>query len=279
MAKRPSYEIPRPEPSKEFLQARNVAGVSLQEQFTKHAGRFPESRDFRWIKADLTWPSFDHLTFAYGNQIFSVLIEIIDGEQSFLSEQEVQRCFTVCVRNRLIPCIFQVGVRDMHALHKGWNLLALETSLPIDPSDLVTDERMEMSEWEMMNMSIQIVRQAITADGCNVLSFSDAPGIDPQVWFENEAGKRCWIVVRLYPKISDDLCEIEEFVGFEQQHKQLAPFDGYFAPVSFASSEPVLYDRDGSIVPLSRRFDGSAPLYRGDTFYIKFDGLKAIHTS
>jgi hypothetical protein len=278
MAKRPSYEIPRPQPTKEFLQARNVAGVTLQRQFSKHGGRLPESRDFRWIKADLTWPSFDHLTFAYGNQIFSVLVEIINGNESLLSEQEVRHCFTTCVRNRLTPCIFQVGARDMQPLHKEWNLLALETNLPIDPCDVVTEERIEMSDWEKLNMSIQIVRQSVSDSGDTVLSFCDLPGIEPQVWFENQAGKRCWVVVRNYPRISDDLHEINELVGLEKRHEQLAPFGGYFAPVSFASSEPVLYDRDGGVIPLSRRFDGSAPLYRGDTFYIKFDGLKALHS-
>ena len=67
-----SYKIDPQNPSKEFLRARNEAGVCLQEQFKKFAGRVEPQHDFRWIKADLTWPSFDHLTFAYKNQVFSV---------------------------------------------------------------------------------------------------------------------------------------------------------------------------------------------------------------
>ncbi len=275
MANRPSYEISHPEPTKEFLHSRNVAGVTLQKQFSKHAGKLPEPRDFRWIKSDLTWPSFDHLTFAYGNQIFSVLIEIIDGEESQLSKQECQRCFVECAKNNLIPCVFQVSLRDMKPLREGWNLLALETSLPIAPQDFVTDERIEMSEWELRNMAIQIVRDSVTQNGGKVLSFTDVLGIDPQVWFEDNTGTRAWVIVRNYSVLFGD--EEHEFVGIERQHPQLVPFDGYFAAVSMASSEPVLYDRDGEIIPLSRRFDGSAPLYRGDGFYIKFDRLVRIH--
>jgi hypothetical protein len=275
MANRPSREIPRPQPSADFLHARNVAGVTLQHQFSKHAGKLPESRDFRWIKSDLTWPSFDHLTFAYGNQIFSVLVEVIDNEESLLSEQECQRCFDACVKNNLIPCVFRVSLRDMEPLLEGWNLLALETSLPIAPQELVTDERIEMSEWELRNMAIQIVRDNVAQNGGKVLSFTDVLGIDPQVWFEDNAGSRAWIIIRHYPILSGE--EGNEFVGIERQHRQLAPFEGYFAAVSMASSEPVLYDRNGGVIPLSRRFDGTAPLYRGDQFYIKFDRLLNIH--
>jgi hypothetical protein len=275
MANRPSHEIPRPQPPADFLHAGNVAGVALQQQFSKHAGKLPESRDFRWIKSDLTWPSFDHLTFAYGNQIFSVLVEVIDNEESQLSEQECQRCFDACVKSNLIPCVFRVSLREMKPLQEGWNLLALETNLPITPQELVTDERIEMSEWELRNMAIQIVRDSVAQNGGKVLSFTDVLGVDPQVWFEDNAGSRAWIIVRHYPILSGE--EGNEFVGIERQHRQLAPFQGYFAAVSMASSEPVLYDRNGGVIPLSRRFDGTAPLYRGDQFYIKFDRLLNIH--
>jgi len=166
---------------------------------------------------------------------------------------------------------------DMKPLSEGWNLLALETSLPISPPDLVTDKRIEMSEWELRNMAIQIVRDNVEHDGGKVLSFTDIIGVDPQVWFEEKTGKRAWVVVRHYSVLSGD--EAKEFVGLERQHRQLAPFDGYFGAVSLASSEPFLYGRDGGIIPLSRRFDGSAPLYRGDAFYVKFDGLLKIYVS
>jgi len=39
----------------------------------------------------------------------------------------------------------------------------------------------------------------------------------------------------------------------------------------------VLHDLDGSIIPLSERFTGKAPLYRGDGFHIRYEGLKRIH--
>jgi hypothetical protein len=58
---------------------------------------------------------------------------------------------------------------------------------------------------------------------------------------------------------------------------QLIPYNGFFAAVSVASSEPITLDLDGKLVPLSKRFDGSSPVYRGDGFYINFKGLEMIH--
>jgi hypothetical protein len=277
MAKRPSYEISRSQPSEPFLRARNLAGMTLEQNFRVFGGKRKASLDYRWIKSELTWPSFDHLTFAYGNQIFSVLVELIDGEESELSEQECKRCFDASVTHNLIPCIFQVSATKMKPLRDGWNLVALETGLPIKPEDFVTDERIEMSEWELRSMAIQIVRDTITKEGGEVLSFTDVLGVDPQVWFQDNAGKRSWVIVRNYPRLNGD--EKADFLDIANQHPQLASYSGYFSAVSMASSEAVLYDRSGSVIPLSRRFDGTAPLYRGDQFYIKFDGLVKLHVA
>lgn len=277
MAKRPSHEIPRPQPSAQFLHARNLAGLALQQKFSTLGGAQRASLDYRWIKSELTWPSFDHLTFAYGNQIFSVLVELIDGEDSQLSEQECKRCFDASVTHNLIPCIFQVSATSLKPLRDGWNLVALETGLPIKPNDFVTDERIEMSEWELRSMAIQIVRDKIAQERGEVLSFTDIIGVDPQVWFKDNAGKRSWVIVRHYPSLTGN--EKNDFLGIENDHPQIAAFPGYFAAVSMASSEAVLYDRSGTVIPLSRRFDGTAPLYRGDQFYIKFDGLEKLHAA
>jgi len=276
MVKRPNYEIPKQHPSEEFLRARNLAGLVLQEQFKKLGGKFAQSKDYRWIKAELTWPSFDHLTFAYRNQVFAVLVELIDGENSLLSEQECKRCFDACVKHNLVPCVFQVSLGEMRPMISGWNLLALETSLPLNPADLCSDSQIEMSTWEARNLAIQIVLDRLTdSDLGRVTSFTDVLGIDPQVWIENSRGSRCWIVVRFCRQILGN--EIEQFVNFTEGHPQLAGFDGYFAAVSATSSAAILIDHKGKIIPPSRRFDGSAPLYRGDEFYIKFDGLKLMH--
>ena len=58
---------------------------------------------------------------------------------------------------------------------------------------------------------------------------------------------------------------------------QLKNFDGFFAGVSMASAETVLYDKSGHLIPLPERYTGKAPLYRGDGMFVRFQGLKRIY--
>jgi hypothetical protein len=135
-----------------------------------------------------------------------------------------------------------------------------------------------MSEWELRNFVIQIVRNSIIQDGASeILSFTDVLGVDPQIWFQDGQGNRAWVIARHFSQVTGS--EWEEYVGLVKSNPQLMPFDGYFAAIALASSEPLLLDVEGNLIPLSQRFTCKAPLYRGDGFHIKFDGLKRIHIS
>lgn len=273
-----SYQIDPREPSRAFLHARNTAGIRLQEMFKQFGGRVESPHDYRWIKADLTWPSFDHLTFAYRNQVFSVLVDLIHDGRSTLSSQEVKRCIDACTEHNLIPCVFAVNSRSITPLKEGWNLLHLENRTVVIPDDYVDDVKVEMSEWELRNFAIQIVRDHIkkSIQG-DVLSYCDVIGIDPQIWFEDQQGNCSWVIVRNYAQLTGG--ESKEFAGIERSNSQLAPYDGYLGSVSVASAEPFTVDLDAKLVPLAKRFDGSSPIYRGDGFYINFKGLERIYVA
>ena len=273
-----SYSIDNPQPSPDFLKTRNVAGSVIQAQFEELAGRVEPARDYRWIKAELTWPSFDHLTFAYGNQVFSVLVDLLNRGASSISKLARDRCLEACSENDLVPCVFRVDARGFQPVEPGWNLRHLEDFTPVIPAELATEEKIPMSDWERRNFAIQIVRGHLEEQRkATNISYSDVIGIDPQIWFQEPEGSGGWVVVRDYPVLSGD--EKRAFIGIEKQHAHLQAFDGYFAGVSFASSEPFVYDLDAKLVPLSKRFDGSAPLYRGDGCHVKFNGLERIHVS
>lgn len=278
-ADRPSFPIDSPaEPSGDFLQAFRAAGLALQSEFKTHRGKVEPSRDYNWIKAELTWPSFDHLTFAFGNQVFSVLVELTDGTRTSLSSRERQRCLDASREYGLIPCVFPVNPRTLQPYYGGWNLFDLEERRPLVPDQVATDEAIPMSEWELRNFAIQIVRSHVEEKlNGRIHSCCDVIGIDPQIWFEDGDGGTHWIVVRFYPAIRGG--EQSEFIGLERSNPQLRPSDGHFAAVSAASASPFVRAPDGEVVPLSRRFDGSAPIYRGDGFYVKFDGLQKIYVS
>ena len=272
-----SNQIDTNEPSELFQRARNVTGQTLQEQFKREGGKVEPSLDYMWVKAELTWPSFDHLTFGYGNQIFSVLVDLTDAGRSGLTKQEIDRCVEACAANNLIPCAFQIDARSMRPLSAGWNLSHLVTQKVVVPSEWINSDKIEMSEWELRNFCIQIVRSHIGESRGEVMSFCDVLAIDPQIWFKDNSGNRAWVVVRHFPQITGD--EKSAWIGFEKSNPQLSDFDGYLAAVSIASGEPILKSRDGAIIPLSQRFTGDAPLYRGDEFFIKFEGLQRIFVS
>lgn len=276
--RKPGYEIDRPEPSEIFLKARHIAGSQLQGEFNKNKGRVPESRDYKWIKAELTYPSFDHLTFGYGNQVFSILVDLCDDGRSTLTERERDRFLKATSENNLVPCRFRVMLPMLRPTSEGWNLTHFTTGARIIPSEMANDANIPMSEWELRNFAIQVVRNHIEQEGKgNILSFCDVLKIDPQIWFEDTSGNRCWALVRSLKNANE--AAIPHWVGLEKSNPQLKPYDGFFAGVSLASSAPILRDTDGNLIPLSERFSGKAPLYRGDQFYVKFDGLQRIHVS
>lgn len=276
--RKPGYPIGRPEPSAIFLRARHVAGSHLQNEFNRNKGHVPESRDFRWIKAELTYPSFDHLTFGYGDQVFSVLVDLCDAGGSCLSENERDRFIRATSENNLIPCRFQIMLPALMPAMSGWNLTHFSTGKSIVPSEIAGNDSIPMSEWELRNFAIQVVRNHIEQqEQGKVLSFCDVLQIDPQIWFEDSAGNSCWVVAR-HLRHPDEAIS-STWVGLENSNPQLKAYDGFFAGVSMVSSAPILRDRKGNVIPLSERYTGNAPLYRGDQFYVKFDGLQRIHVS
>jgi hypothetical protein len=276
------YLIDRPEPSEILKQAANIAGNQLQEQFSGfNKGEVNSSYDgFKWIKTELTFPSFDHLTFAYKNSVFSVVIELIDNNGTSLSPQVLERLLKACVENNLLPCIFRIRVEskssnffnritlkskqatyELVPFENGWNLLDARNNQKLDPSIFSTEIRTKMSRWELSNFAVQVVRNNVEKEGNQVLSFCDLPEINPQIWFKDTKGYVCWLIVKHV--INEGELDYREWVGLENRTPQLLPYDGYFASVQF----------------LSTNTDSTTELYRGDAMYINFKGLERIYIS
>ena len=274
------YLIDRPEPSKIFLRARHMAGVQLQEQFAFYNQKNVNSNynGFKWIKAELTYPSFDNLTFSYKNSIFSVVIELIIENESSFTKQQKDRLLKACDENNLIPCIFKLKFKEkafhsfdrllddnsqldyeLTVLEKGWNLNDARTNLKIDPINLACNERTRMSKWELSNFAIQIVKNDIQKEGNQILSFCDLPEVNPQIWFKNKKGEMSWVIVKHIKNESD--LEYRKWIGLENKSLQLKPYDGYFASVQFYSMNT----------------KSTTELFRGDGMSVNYKGLERIY--
>lgn len=273
-----SYQIDSSGPPPEFFEARNLAGATLEQQFSLLPQSGSPSRNAKWLKADLTWPSFDHLTFAYRGAVFSVLVDIVENNESSLEPNATKRCLDAATAHNLIPCVFRVDRQTMQPFTGGWNLFDLRNGAPVDPAQTHDTGTVLMSAWEIQSFSVQVVRGHITGQlGGKEHSFCDVLGIDPQIWFEDNKGNNAWVVVRHFPVITGE--EKNDWLDFARTNPKLQEFDGYLAAVSIASSAPVLRDEKGNIIPPSERFTGRASIYRGDSFYIKFDGLQRINVA
>jgi hypothetical protein len=257
------YLMDRPEPSELFLEARQMAGGQLQEQFRQFANS-PHQKGFTWIKAELTYPAFDHLTFGYKHSIFSVLIELLDESGSSLTEPQRDRWIQACTEYKLIPCLFKIncqampdGFYDLRPLNGEWNLYEMEGQAIVDPLAQAREDEVEMSAWELQNFSIQVLRRHIEKKGHEILSFCDLPEVNPQIWFQDAEGKRNWVIVQY--ATGKEAPKAEAWKGFEQANEQLWSYDGYFAGVQISSEK--------------------GTLLRGEGMFVNFKGLVQIYTS
>lgn len=276
------YLIDRPEPSDIFLRARHMAGVQLQEQFALHNKTNVNSSydGFKWIKAELTYPSFDNLTFGYKNAIFSVVIELIDNTGTSFTRQQKERLLKACEENNLIPCLFKIKLQEkpknlfgrilgnknqedyeLTVVEQGWNIYDARTNQKIVPLMLASDKQTKMSKWELSNFANQIVRSYLEKEGNQILSFCDLPEVNPQIWFKDKQGNKGWVIVKHITNNYD--LTYRQWVGLEDKNPQLKPYDGFFASVQFFSINT----------------NSTTDLNRGDAMNVNYKGLERIYVS
>ncbi len=253
------YPIDRPSPTQFFVDVRTLVGCWLQEVMKKSNGA-------HWLKTILTYPCFEHLSIAYKNQIFCILIEIIDEntKKSYLPNQYRDNLINECNKNNLIPCVYKVYVNDplnpayntLKPIGQGWNLYHAVTGDLIDVEGIVSDLPVVMSEWELYDFAIQIVRDYIVNQlHYQILSYQNIIGIDPQLWFEDEHHNKKFVVIRYTKYPENKTPKPDNILAIKNNCNN---YGGYFASVAF----------HGEKVP--------DLLYRGDKAYLVFGGLEEI---
>lgn len=284
-------------PNESVLRARSVAGQYLQDMFKKHnvgvADRFAR---FEWLKPELTSPAFEHFTFSYKNAVFATLVDVVENGEHSLAPVDRQLLCDESAKYNLVPCVFEVRLERLVPGHDGlfsgkvagssgyrlspaaggWNLTHANSGGSIDPFLYGRDADTRMSEWELRNFAIGIVRKfGLEREGLVMDSFCDIPGIDPQLWFHKPGGHRAWAIVRFQGVL--DEAAAGEFAGFVHRNPHLAGYDGYFAPVSAVMADEVLLDCQKRVIPLEKRYDGTAPLYRGHGMHVNYQRMIPIH--
>lgn len=248
--------IDQEEPSEEFQAAWLAAAKHIQSQCRG---------GISWIRVNLRRPFIEHLSFRIGNQLFFVFIEAAEFQLSNRYDAFVR----IAELANAIPCVIKMdkAIGTYEVSDGGWGLLHAATKKPIDPLALVSDELIEMSDWELHDFAISVVKNDLEKEGKTVYSTCSDMEINPSLWFE-ENDLHYWVVIRgfRHPTVSDerpdDLDRIAERVPAEKSA-------GYYALVTVANS-------DDPFDPEAADNGNFLPLYRGHGMFVKYDGIQPI---
>lgn len=151
-----------------------------------------------------------------------------------------------------------------------WGLQDAKTHKLINPPELITDQKIEMTDWELHDFAVQVVRQSLETEGKKIMTWQSNPGVDPSIWFEGEQGPE-WVVVRgvRYPK--NEAALPENMVGIIDHCAKMSA-TGYFASVAFVNL-------DDPIDPQATITGNFLPLYRGYGANVRYEGLKLVSSS
>ena len=248
--------IEQEETSEEFKAAWIAAGNHLQSQC---------SDGINWIRDSLKGPFIEHLSFRIVNQLFFVFIEAAEFQLS--NGYEVFMKFAGVAN--AIPCVIKMNknIATYEPSETGWGLLHATTKERIDPLALVSEELIVMSDWELHDFAISVVKNSLEKDGKNVYSTCSDININPSLWFE-EDNIHYWVVIR---GLRHPLASVERPHNIEQIAKNVMGdrSNGYFALVMIANS-------DNPFDPNAGENGNFLSLYRGHSMKIKYAGIQLI---
>ena len=251
-------DLPNDEISEDFARCWTAAGRHLEQRMA--------GADTLWMRAHLAPPFLEHLSFRIGNRLVFVRLEDVDGALEMPgSLEDLQRIAAGCEG---IACLMPMrnagGV--WAAAEPGWGLIDARTRAAVDPSELVTDETVELTVWELQDFAVQVVRRALEQQGRELISWQSEPDVYPSIWFVGDSGPE-WVVVGFARYPLRDAYPPADMDGIAEQCGPQA-LRGHFASVGVASAgEAEGGSEDGE--PL--------PLLRGAPLMVAFSGLTEHH--
>ena len=237
------YEVHQAEPSQAFKSAWNAAGRHIQRQAGDR---------LNWLRADLNPPMAEHLSFRMGNQIFFIYVEAAE----FQFKREGSLFLRVAHAANAVPCILTMNEQFSmwQPQYAGWGLVHAETDEPIVPPTLISDQLVEMTDWELHDFCVQVVCNYLKQQNKEVFAKQSSPEIDPSIWFRDQNGTH-FVVARAtrYPEseagMPSNVSDIKRSCAAMSQ-------SGFYASVSVANADEL-----------------SSPLYRGHGMHVRFTGL------
>jgi len=255
------YEIKQQLFSDEFVKCWQAAGLHIQNQ--------SQGALKSWIRADFNPPFLEHLSFRLGNQLF--FIQLTDEDNNLEMPGNLGGLKRIAKDSNGLACLMPMQKKDGEwvAVQNGWGLVDLKTNKAINPLDFVSDELIEMTDWELHDFAVQIVRENLNKEGKTITSWNGDPEIQPSIWFENGSSLE-WIVVK-YSRWPDDKPEIPKNIKqITEEVKKLSGISkGNFASIGIASA-------DDPFDPLAKNNNNFLPLFRGHGLIASYEGLISV---
>ena len=148
----------------------------------RHLNLQVQGGSLSWLKASLTPPFLEHLSFRIGNQLFYLRIIDVDGRVNGPGNPSgFVRIAEECQGNALLMPMKEAE-DGWEPATSGWGLIDPDSNLSVNPLNLVTKELIEVTEWELLNFGVQVVRDHIL-DKLNleIMSTQTDPGVDPSI--------------------------------------------------------------------------------------------------
>lgn len=248
------HDIYMEEPTQDYIDVWAAAG--------KHLTAIAQGA-ISWIKSDPKPPFLEHLSFRLGNQIFFLRIEDVDDAIRLPGNHK--GLFTIADGYKAKACILpmkKIGA-EWRPAFSDWGLIDAHSQKPFNPVDLISDEKIAMTHWELQDFAVQVVRNYLSDQGFEIMSFNSAPEAHPSIWFVRD-GSPEWVEVcyAIYPAMK---IERPSILNELLAAPKLAACPSSIAKVFIASSAEMSNETG---IPI--------PPYRGHALVVNFAGLESI---
>jgi len=255
------HNIELQEMTQEFFTCWQCAGQHLNKQLDGGI-RF-------WLRTHPYPPFLEHLSFRIGNQLFFIRVEDADGIVQ--GPGTYKGLYSVADGSKGHACLLTMKRAGGGAgggglwvpARPGWGLIDARLDRPVDPPSLVTDEKIEMTRWELQDMAVQIVRDDLTKKDLKLMSWQSNPDVDPSLWFVGESGGPEWVVVRPATFPDKEAARPRNWEGIANQCARMSRI-GHFASVGITSPDQKFASPN----------EAREPLWRGHKMHLHYDGLE-----
>ena len=146
-------------------------------------------------------------------------------------------------------------------------MIDARTERTVNPVALISDELIEMTDWELQDFAVQVVRSQLEKDGRQLMSWQGNPSVDPSIWFVGDDGPE-WIVVRAARWPKRDV-EIPSNIADIAKGSAKLTNKGNFAVVRVANS-------NDPFDPMAEKFGNFLPLIRGQGLSVGYEGMQSL---